>query len=1546
MAEVGVRDGRDFLSAAVDPAIRWNLDGSCELMPANILGNHAFTAFEDSGEPEGYAIREGLAEKIVAHHINVSRPGKPRRRDMHRQTTAPVDVEDDAWEMQQAWIGGMPAGSGCRADKRKPEPPRLEAVPVSSRGFAAGTYGYAWGLEDEQGGLTTFTAFRYFSLATNQRPAIPVPESFPVGTAKWVLAMTRKNGGEETARIQRRVPVANLRGREELPLRGPWRNLGSVPGRNRSGFGVPKAPRRGRDVGIRPRRGFDLRVGTYRLFVQLKNDRGPGLLSKASRPIVVEGSTESEHVHRFVSVAKPLSPATEGQTPGPNEKEVNHDGNRYIILSTSSLYVSPGWAKPPNEPFETPQGQKVDLFDGYVFIVDDDETVVRPEGRVKARRTVERTLGVRRDAGIRCGPPRAAVRGDAQYTYWVQYERGAGAPEWFRAYPRGSRRGTGGYFGSFASEENRDGIFIHGYEPDREPKGLSVGLVSEDPPSEDLSVLEAPDPTAVPDEPIVAGTETPPAGRYLVSVTGVTESGALTRDSEPAEITLAPGETIGVDPRWPGRANLLRTPQWERLDAGEKPIGWTFANTGPTETGYYTTRGGVLTIGTTQATATTTHAESAPVPASSDSVFTIGATVAVQGRISGEGRVVLVQRDSSGVVLRTTTARAFAANGEIPFSERFSGVDLAVGRDLHPDTATVAARLSVNAGADPSVNLTMKVKHLRLIGEGTDIRYRQFAPEGSPDAFDVPADWPLIGGSWVAYGPPPTVSGRIVEAAPPWEVVGFEGGAWPVEWTQNSSGGLANNEVSAAGAIHEAFGFYVRDNDNLKRHAYRTRVYTEKDGKSVALRFLVRIDQLPTSGFVVLGFVGPDSERKAVLRLYSGGTLRLLKHHPARDTYEEVPLVHGTKAGDVLDVEVVATGGLSANGILTAAFAKNGANREVVFEEGGFDYRNKALRAVGVGPAFASEAGARWTLSYDQIVVTASGDVLDREQPSAPAGYVPPHPDVPPASAWSAWAAKRVFAAAAEVVPSGAAQNGHRYAAQTPGRSGPNQPVFPLGAGATVRDNAGLVAVARSTAYAVGASVLKPSGTASDAEWYEVTSVTGTGTTAATAPAYPTTNGATVADGEVTLTTRKTVLWAEAGPSHRELDPDGEQVNQACILVERNTVARCPFLEEPQAVKPGASYTVGIYERHFLFGYLSGSTDESRLRVWLEGAPGEEVEPRLAATITVSGEGAWAEDGTSFSVPDVLTDEDPVYDRARFELVLRPGVYVLQEPLFHEGVLTTRAARDAERSYARAVGPADVEVVLPAIVPAGEGTISLGHAWSRFGIRRATDVEVEEDGTAYPAVTCERFYATSDDGLIFGPETTERGLVQPDASHLKLRARLTGDGRRTPYLPSGAMHLETWHPFAVVLRADGSHFPGAVLTSNALFYEEYPDHEMESVGGHHVTVETSGAIGRIRDIPLGVSTEEAAHELSEASIREPLIVCVPTAEGRVFGMAYTVRFREQARTEPGDVPPSVFAYAGTPYRRLYGTARIGEAEVLERAPMRAPISVRRAKGLS
>ena len=118
------------------------------------------------------------------------------------------------------------------------------------------------------------------------------------------------------------------------------------------------------------------------------------------------------------------------------------------------------------------------------------------------------------------------------------------------------------------------------------------------------------------------------------------------------------------------------------------------------------------------------------------------------------------------------------------------------------------------------------------------------------------------------------------------------------------------------------------------------------------------------------------------------------------------------------------------------------------------------------------------------------------------------------------WIAGTNYAGSSYTRPTTA--NGHRYVSQNAGKSGPNEPAWPLTG--TVRDNAGLVTVARSTSYAFRSAVLKPNGTTGDAQWYECT--TG-GTTAATAPAYPSTGQVT--DGTAIFTARDTIVWAEAG---------------------------------------------------------------------------------------------------------------------------------------------------------------------------------------------------------------------------------------------------------------------------------------------------------------------------------------------------------------------------------------------------------------------------------
>lgn len=124
------------------------------------------------------------------------------------------------------------------------------------------------------------------------------------------------------------------------------------------------------------------------------------------------------------------------------------------------------------------------------------------------------------------------------------------------------------------------------------------------------------------------------------------------------------------------------------------------------------------------------------------------------------------------------------------------------------------------------------------------------------------------------------------------------------------------------------------------------------------------------------------------------------------------------------------------------------------------------------------------------------------------------------------WVSKQDYLVNDRVRPS--VPNGHAYVASIPGRAVAPEPVWPTGAGATVRDNAGLVAIARSTAYTVGLARLRPGGALTDPDWWECTTA---GTTAATAPAYPAsgTAGQTITDGTAVFTCRKTITWTEAG---------------------------------------------------------------------------------------------------------------------------------------------------------------------------------------------------------------------------------------------------------------------------------------------------------------------------------------------------------------------------------------------------------------------------------
>lgn len=119
------------------------------------------------------------------------------------------------------------------------------------------------------------------------------------------------------------------------------------------------------------------------------------------------------------------------------------------------------------------------------------------------------------------------------------------------------------------------------------------------------------------------------------------------------------------------------------------------------------------------------------------------------------------------------------------------------------------------------------------------------------------------------------------------------------------------------------------------------------------------------------------------------------------------------------------------------------------------------------------------------------------------------------------WKAQTAYPLYAHVVPK--TNNGYYYKCLTAGTSGASEPTWPVTSGATVTDggvtwqNSGKIRKA-STAYTTGDIVVPYY---NNGHYYRSTQ---TGTSSASEPAWPVTNGAAVTDGGVTWTEAGTIL--------------------------------------------------------------------------------------------------------------------------------------------------------------------------------------------------------------------------------------------------------------------------------------------------------------------------------------------------------------------------------------------------------------------------------------
>lgn len=266
-------------------------NGRIVLEPDNFWPNQYLQNADENGEPAEHDL-SGIADPIIGYHVNVSKPGDPRRQSMARQTTTFVPTNEGSWSADGPWVAG---GRVAPTDDRVPATPEIDDAPNGSRGWDAGTYGYAIGYASLWGS-TTITAYRYFTLADGEYPIIPVPEGFASGVVYVEIYMTTKTGGDDTGRLQLRVPVSNIRG-SDIPVYGPWRNRGKPPATNQSGIGRPQQPPK-RNSKTRSSSRGDTLAGIWQPAYQLYiPGMGASLVGKTGERLKVKGDRKRVKVN-------------------------------------------------------------------------------------------------------------------------------------------------------------------------------------------------------------------------------------------------------------------------------------------------------------------------------------------------------------------------------------------------------------------------------------------------------------------------------------------------------------------------------------------------------------------------------------------------------------------------------------------------------------------------------------------------------------------------------------------------------------------------------------------------------------------------------------------------------------------------------------------------------------------------------------------------------------------------------------------------------------------------------------------------------------------------------------------------------------------------------------------------------------------------------------------------------------------------------------------------------------------------------------------------
>lgn len=562
--------------------------------------------------------------------------------------------------------------------------------------------------------------------------------------------------------------------------------------------------------------------------------------------------------------------------------------------------------------------------------------------------------------------------------------------------------------------EDTSGETSRGSAP-RIPPGINHVLIPEEPASEDSSGIEPLSGEIEP--PRGVGSGRPPAGRYGMTYAPV-ENGQEQRHAPARRVAITTTQVIRA--MSPPRVNRLANAEARERDSVGSPIGWFYELTGgvqanePGKVGVRTS----APQGGAQAATTTPRVTSESLSPNPERVETIRGVLEVSGRTSGSGLAVLVEKNDTGVETRTTL-KTLSQNGRSEYRRTISAAGgLAPPPGMqNPDGSPVAHAYLREDTIEFFLRYATSGDGRNLTVRGYDHAVHPFA--GAPRKFSFPADneaemadpnplpeEPYPSGSVVCITTPKAtpqdtppelpIDTLTLEDSQDATTKGFQK---LVSSTASTGAELSTIAALKPSLVEESlYGLRAYNfSTGSRANAYYAKTYTDAQvgGGSLAAHLLQRYPTLPsrsgtalntlailTAGGAYLGFV----------RVYNGGSLRLY----SRDRYgkERYVQIGYVNTSDLLDVEIVASGGGTKAGAVTLLLGKNGETRRVLGTITNVDFTGVQPRRIAFGGILETSPTSTWEVYSDSLYTTKTGDVLERAQ-ATPPGELPAEPDRP-----------------------------------------------------------------------------------------------------------------------------------------------------------------------------------------------------------------------------------------------------------------------------------------------------------------------------------------------------------------------------------------------------------------------------------------------------------------------------------------------------------------------------------------------------------------------